>query len=104
MSDASALDAIRKSPDYQASKAMLADREWRLDNLYWIKNADGVAVPFKRNASQLHYSGREWFRDTILKSRKLGFSTFISIRMLDACLFGSNTACGIIDQTLDDAT
>lgn len=104
MSDASALEAIRRNPEYQASKAKLADREWRLDNLYWIKNTDGVAIPFKRNASQVHYSGREWFRDTILKSRKLGFSTYISVRMLDACLFGSNTTCGIIDQTLDDAT
>lgn len=104
MSDASALGIIRQDPKYQAMKAQLGDRHWRLDNLYWIKNAEGVAIPFKRNAAQVHYSGREWFRDTILKSRKLGFSTFISVRMLDACLFGSNTTCGIIDQTLDDAT
>jgi len=104
MGAASTLDAVRETPEYRASKAKLADREWRLDNLYSIKNADGIAVPFKRNAAQLHYSHREWFRDTILKSRKLGFSTFISIRMLDGCLFASNTTCGIIDQTLDDAT
>jgi hypothetical protein len=103
MGDASALEAVRQTKEWQASKAQLSNREWRLDNLYWIKNADGVPIPFRRNASQAHYSGREWFRDTILKSRKLGFSTFISIRMLDACIFASNTTAGIIDQTLDDA-
>lgn len=101
--DASALEAIRQSPEYQATKRQLADREWRLDNLYWIKNTDGVAVPFRRNEPQRIYSGREWYRDTILKSRKLGFSTFIGIRMVDTCLFASNTTGGIIDQTLDDA-
>lgn len=104
MSDASSLDAVRQTPEYQASKKQLADREWRLDNLYWIKNADGVPIPFKRNAAQAHYAHREWFRDTILKSRKLGFSTYIILRMLDGCLFASNTTAGIIDQTLDDAS
>jgi hypothetical protein len=103
MSDASALEAVRQTKEWQASKAQLADRNWRLDNLYWIKNADGVPIPFRRNAAQANYAGREWFRDTILKSRKLGFSTYISIRMLDGCLFASNTTAGIIDQTLDDA-
>lgn len=103
MSDASALETVRSDPKYKASRAKLADREWRLDNLYSIKNTDGVAVPFKRNYAQQHYCGREWFRDTILKSRKLGFSTMIGIRMLDTCLFSSNTTGGIIDQTLDDA-
>lgn len=97
------LDAVRSTQEWKATKAQLANREWRLDNLYWIKNADGIPIPFKRNAAQRQYAPREWFRDTILKSRKLGFSTYISIRMLDACLFASNTTAGIIDQTLDDA-
>src|ERR1700694_1684810 len=101
---ADTLEAIRSSPEYQAAKGKLADREWRLDNLYWIKNEDGVPIPFKRNEAQLYYSGREWYRDTILKSRKLGFSTFISIEILDACMFASNTIAGIIDRTIDDAT
>jgi hypothetical protein len=103
MSEASALEAVRDTREWKASKAQLADRTFRLNNLYAIKNADGLPVPFRLNAAQAHYAGREWFRDTILKSRKLGFSTFISIRMLDACIFASNTTAGIIDQTLDDA-
>ncbi len=98
------LEAIRATPQYQAAKDRLADREWRLDNLYWIKNEDGIPIPFRRNEAQLYYSAREWFRDTILKSRKIGFSTLIAIEMLDACLFSSNTVAGIIDRTVDDAS
>lgn len=103
MGDASSLEAIRQSKEYKAARAQLADREWRLDNLYWIKNEEGVAIPFRRNEPQLEYGAREWFRDTILKSRKLGFSTFIAIEMLDSCMFRSNAVGGIIDRTLDDA-
>lgn len=102
--DASALEAIRKSPQYQAAKSQLADREWRLDHLYRIRNKDGVPIPFKRNFAQRSYSAKAWFRDTILKSRRLGFSTLIDIEMLDRCLFASNTEAGIIDRTLDAAT
>jgi hypothetical protein len=101
--EADQIRAIRESAAYKASKAQLADREWRIDNLYWIKNKEGVPIPFKRNAAQRFYSANEWFRDTILKSRKLGFSTYIGIDMLDHCMFASNTQADIIDQTQDDA-
>lgn len=104
MSDASALDNIRRTKEYQAAKAQLADREWRLDSLYWIKSKAGVPIPFRRNHTQRMYGEQEWFRDTILKSRKLGFSTDIAIKMLDGCMFASNTVGGIIDRTIDDAS
>lgn len=98
------LEEVRQSPQYQAAKEKLADREWRLDNLYWIRNKDGLAIPFKRNFAQRLYHSKEWYRDTILKSRRLGFSTLIDIDMLDRCLFASNTEAAIIDRTLDAAT
>lgn len=103
MSEADTVDAVRNSAEYKAAAAQLRDREWRLDNLYWIKNKEGVPIPFKRNFAQRLYSKNEWYRDTILKSRKLGFSTFIAIEILDASIFGSNTVSGIIDRTVDDA-
>ena len=103
MSDQQSIEAVRKSPEYKATKAQLSNREWRLDNLYWIKSKDGVPIPFKRNFAQRVYSAAEWYRDTILKSRKLGFSTFIAIEILDGCLFASNQVGGIIDRSLDDA-
>lgn len=104
MGDVASVEAIRKTPEYQAAKKQLADREWRLENLYWISNKDGVPIPFKRNLAQRMYSSAAWYRDTILKSRRLGFSTLIAIEMLDGCLFASNTEAGIIDRTLDAAT
>lgn len=101
---ASSLETIRQSPQYQAAKERLGDRNWRIDNLYIIKGEDGLEIPFKRNEAQLYYSSREWYRDTILKSRKVGFSTLIAIEILDASMFGSNVVSGIIDRTVDDAT
>src|SRR5262245_61842249 len=80
------------------------NREWRMDHLYRIVNETGKTVTFKRNEAQrvlwenLHY----W--NLILKARQRGISTFVAIIMLDACLFNSNTNCGLIDATLTDAT
>ena len=39
----------------------------------------------------------------ILKARQLGFTTFIQLFMLDACLFNSNIRAGTIAHRLDDA-
>jgi hypothetical protein len=87
----------------QELKAKLSNREWRLDNLYWIQNEDGQAVKFVRNEAQRTYWHDQWYLNAILKARQLGFSTLIAISELDACLFNSNTAAGIIDYTLPDA-
>lgn len=82
----------------------LFDREWRLDNLYFIENQHGEKVRFERNTAQQALWDNLHYRDAILKGRQLGFSTFICILMLDACLFNSSTSCGVIDLTLPDAT
>jgi len=41
--------------------------------------------------------------DLILKARQLGFTTFLQLFMLDACLFNSNIRAGTIAHRLDDA-
>ena len=89
-----------KEREYIRSK--LADRGWRLDNLYHIKNVDGIKIPFKRNESQLQLEKDMWWLNVILKDRQRGFSTYIAIYILDYCLFNSNTNAGVIDITLDD--
>lgn len=99
----SGFEAVRESDQYRDLKEQLSDREWRIDNLYRIKNKDGLDIPFKRNFAQRHYSQRQWFRDVITKSRKLGFSTLIDIEILDECLFTENIKADIIDYTVDDA-
>lgn len=79
-------------------------REWRLDNLYQIVNEMGETVTFRRNDAQRALWGQVHYWNLILKARQRGISTFVAIIMLDACLFNSNTFCGLIDATLTDAT
>lgn len=81
---------------------LLSDRWWRLSNLYWIQDYEGRAVKFVPNEAQRRLWDDQHYMNAILKARQLGFSTFISIFILDTCLFRENTAAGVIDITLDD--
>lgn len=81
----------------------LSDREWRMDNLYYIRDRDGVKVKFVRNESQRRFWNDMWYLNIILKDRQRGFSTLIAIFILDCCLFNSGTSAGIVDITLPDA-
>jgi hypothetical protein len=92
-----------KSDAYEAVKDRLANREWRLDSLYWVQDESGRAVRFVRNESQRAYWQNAWYLNAVLKARQLGFSTLIALLELDTCLFNSNTAAGIIDYSLVDA-
>jgi hypothetical protein len=88
---------------FQELKKNLSDRKWRLDNLYFIKNKDGKKVLMRCNWAQNSFYSAMWYFNVILKARQLGFSTFICIYFLDACLFNDNHRCGIIDSGIDDA-
>ena len=79
------------------------DPWWRLCNLYWIQDEDGLKVPFQPNEEQAHFYQHQWLLNTILKARQLGFTTFIDLMALDACLFSGNFTAGIIAHSLDDA-
>ncbi len=92
-----------QAQDYQKLKEKLQDRWWRLNNLYVIKNKHGQKVKFRLNWAQALFYRSMWFVSVILKARQLGFSTFIAIYILDACLFNSNHKCGIIDYALPEA-
>lgn len=81
----------------------LADRDWRIDNLYSIRNEDGQVIPFRRNDAQVSFDQAMWYRNVIPKARKLGFSTFIGMFTLDECLFVPGTVAGVVDKTLPDA-
>ena len=88
---------------FQKIKDKLSDRWWRLNNLYYITNKEGKKVLFKPNASQKDYYDNRHYVNCVLKARQHGFTTFIDIYGLDACLFNSNHKMGIIAHTLDDA-
>lgn len=80
----------------------LKDRKWRLNNLYYIKDAGGNKVKFKMNWVQEFILDNMWFCNIILKARQLGVTTFFCIVFLDDCLF-NGVDCGFVAQTKDDA-
>ncbi len=97
------LHDLKELRDIKQISDRLSDREWRIDNLYYIKDKKGEKVLFRRNLSQQRFWESMWFLNIILKDRQRGFSTLIAIFILDYCLFNSGTAAGIIDITLSDA-
>jgi hypothetical protein len=81
----------------------LGDREWRLNNLYYIIDATGNRVLFQPNNIQNQLNNNLWYLNLILKSRQHGITTDICILYLDYCLFTPNIRAGIIAHTRDDA-
>lgn len=84
-------------------RELLSDHKWRLNNLYKVKDKDGKVVAFRMNTAQEELFDNMHYRNVILKARQLGFTTFIDLYLLDACLFNSTTAAGIIAHHVDDA-
>jgi hypothetical protein len=74
-----------------------------LNNLYHCQTKEGRIVPFRLNWAQTELFNGLHECNLILKARQLGFTTFIQIFMLDACLFNSNIRAGTIAHRLDDA-
>ncbi len=82
--------------------ALLRDKLWRLNHLYWITNKEGRPVRFKMTPEQLEYFEGMHTRNIILKARQLGFTTEVCIIQLDAALFEA-AKCALIAHTLNDA-
>lgn len=70
--------------------AILKDKMWRVENLYVISTRRGRKGIFKLNRAQRHFIEHMKSRNIILKSRQLGFSTLITIWILDHILFSPN--------------
>jgi hypothetical protein len=95
--------AKKTDPKHTKVLELLADRWWRLCNLYYIQDETGSTVKFTPNEAQRELWEEIHSCNAILKARQLGFSTFVAIFILDTCLFREGTSAGIIDVTLDDA-
>jgi hypothetical protein len=80
----------------------MGNRRWRLTNLYSCATKDGRLIPFRPNWAQEALLDELHECNLILKARQFGFTTFIQLFMLDACLFNSNIRCGTIAHKLDD--
>lgn len=89
--------------DYKKLERCLGNRNWRLDNLYYIIDEHGKRVKFKMRAAQRKLLRDMHWRNVILKARQMGFTTFIDIFGLDLVVFNKNISAGIIAHTRDDA-
>lgn len=89
---------------------LIKNQLWRLNNLYFIITKDGKKEVFRMNRAQKHFYDtylnipNPYHRHVILKSRQLGFTTFIDIYILDSTLFSTNKESLIIAHKLEDAT
>lgn len=89
--------------DYQKALNQFSDWHWRLNHLYYIQDKAGRKTLFRMNWAQESLFNGMHYLNLILKARQLGFTTFIQLFMLDACLFNSNVKAGTIAHTLGDA-
>jgi hypothetical protein len=76
----------------------LRDPKWRLAHLYKIVSDKAKVVTFKPRLAQRKLLNNFHTRNIILKARKMGFSTFIQLLMLDTALFSENSSCVVIAQ------
>lgn len=77
-------------------EAKLADKVWRMHNLYFIQTKDSRLIPMPLNKAQEDYLNRRKKRNYILKARQLGFSTLGLIDLLDECIYNRNVNVAII--------
>jgi len=87
----------------QRFKDNLANKEWRLNNLYYCKDENGIKFLFKPNPCQQTIVHEKHPLNIILKARQLGITTFYCINFLDDCLFNSNITAVLIGDDLEDA-
>jgi len=101
------VQALIENPD------RIDDKRWRMDNLYWIITKDGTKELFHMNRAQRHFfdhylsptnPAARYYRHIILKSRQLGFTTFVDLWILDEILFNHNREGLIIAHKVQDAT
>ena len=78
-------------------------RLWRLNNLYTITDKNGRRIKFTMNSAQEALYHTMHRQNVILKARQRGFTTFIQLLMLDACIFNDDVRAGTIAHTLPDA-
>lgn len=89
--------------EYRAAVKQFSDVRWRLNNLYKVIDEQGRGAPFQMNWAQEALFSDLHNQNLILKARQLGFTTFIQLLMLDACMFNSDIRAGTIAHTREDA-
>ncbi len=99
------MEDILTREQYEQYKKHITSREWRIDNLYHILDADGKDVIFRRNAIQQRMFNEWWYWTIVLKSRKVGSTTYCGvIETIDDMLFKNNYKIGFIADTREHAS
>jgi hypothetical protein len=80
---------------------LIADKKWRLSNLYKIVDKTGSLVTFQVNEIQAKVAREAALRQTWLKARQFGFSTYGIIDMFDDTIFTRNTTSVILAHEKD---
>lgn len=88
--------------EYAEAQNRLQSPAWRVQNLYHIVNKQGQSQLIVPNWAQKQLWNNIWYCNIILKARQLGISTWISLILLDKCLFLPNTSAGIVAHTVED--
>jgi hypothetical protein len=94
---------MNPSMNSELQQNIRSGRLWRLNNLYLITDRNGRRVTFTMNSAQQALYHAMHRQNVILKARQRGFTTFIQLFMLDACLFNLDIRAGTIAHTLPDA-
>lgn len=89
------------TPEQQIER--LKDANWRIRNLYKVKNKQKKIVPFRPNPAQEELLQNLHYRNIIPKARQRGFSTLIQLLALDTALFQRDSDVGIVAQDLPTA-
>lgn len=80
--------------------SLLRNQEWRLSNLYKIKDKEGNVVEFSPNWAQSQLLNTHNLT-IVLKARQLGITTYHALKFLDFCLFQPNTNAAIVADNKD---
>lgn len=89
-------DSVRAALD--ENPALLKDWRWRISNLYCVVDKNQKKVIFKPNRAQRAFMEiiDDYPMFVILKSRQLGFTTFVCLYFLDKILWGNNIDAAMI--------
>jgi len=79
-------------------ESKLADKWWRMNHLYKIKDKEGNLIMFRPNPIQRQHLAERGShrRNLILKARQFGFTTLYCIDLLDEALWVTGTTCAIL--------
>jgi hypothetical protein len=90
-------------PSEQELVRRLSDPQWRIRNLYKVKDKNKLVVPFRPDEVQEELLANLHWRNIIPKARQRGFSTLIQLLGLDTALFQPGSDVGVIAQDLETA-